>query len=147
MDQRRLDRSHHPPLAIPRDARLRRPHRRQLSMAARARCRATDRHEPGIPLTPPRTPLTTPPATVGMALEEVDTPALLIDLDAFDENLARMASAAAAGGLHLRPHAKTHKCAEIALRQMARGAVGVCCQKVGEAEALVAGGVTDILVS
>ena len=88
-----------------------------------------------------------PPAVVGMALEEVDTPALVVDLDAFEYNLARMASAAATADIRLRPHAKTHKCADIALRQMALGAVGVCCQKVGEAEALVAGGVTDILVS
>jgi D-serine deaminase-like pyridoxal phosphate-dependent protein len=88
-----------------------------------------------------------PPAAIGMAVEEVDTPALLVDLDAFEYNLARMASAAAHGHVRLRPHAKTHKCAEIARRQMALGAVGVCCQKVSEAEALVDGGVTDILVS
>ena len=88
-----------------------------------------------------------PPATVGMALEEVDTPALLVDLDAFEYNLARMAAAAADGRVQLRPHAKTHKCAEIALQQMALGAVGVCCQKVSEAEALVDHGVSDILVS
>jgi D-serine deaminase-like pyridoxal phosphate-dependent protein len=88
-----------------------------------------------------------PPATVGMAIEEVDTPALLVDLDAFEYNLTRMASAAADGHVQLRPHAKTHKCAEIARRQMALGAVGVCCQKVSEAEALVDGGITDILVS
>ena len=89
----------------------------------------------------------TPPATIGMPVEEVDTPALLVDLDAFDYNLARMASATKAGQVRLRPHAKTHKCAEIALRQIALGAVGVCCQKVGEAEALVGGGVTDVFVS
>ena len=49
--------------------------------------------------------------------------------------------------VRLRPHAKSHKCAEIALRQMAAGAVGVCCQKVSEAEALVSGGVTNVLIS
>ena len=88
-----------------------------------------------------------PPADVGMPLEEVDTPALVIELDAFEANLARMAEAAKAAGVRLRPHAKTHKCAIIALRQIALGAVGVCCQKVSEAEALVAGGVRDVLVS
>ena len=54
-----------------------------------------------------------------MPLEEVDTPALIIELDAFETNLSRMAKAAAAAGVRLRPHAKTHKCAVIALRQMA----------------------------
>jgi D-serine deaminase-like pyridoxal phosphate-dependent protein len=88
-----------------------------------------------------------PPADVGMPLEEVDTPALIIELDAFESNLTRMAEAARAAGVRLRPHAKTHKCAIIALRQMALGAVGVCCQKVSEAEALVQGGVRDVLVT
>ena len=80
-----------------------------------------------------------PPAAVGMAIEEVDTPALLVDLDALEYNLARMAGAVAAAGLRFRPHAKTHKCAEIALRQVALGASGICCQKVSEAEAMVGG--------
>lgn len=88
-----------------------------------------------------------PPADVGMPLHEVDTPALIIDLDAFEANLAHMAEAARAAGVRLRPHAKTHKCAIIALRQIALGAVGVCCQKVSEAEALVQGGVRDVLVT
>ena len=88
-----------------------------------------------------------PPAEVGMPLEEVDTPALLVELDAFERNLKRMVDAVADTGARLRPHAKTHKCAVIARRQMALGAVGVCCQKVGEAEALVDGGVDNVLVS
>ncbi len=87
------------------------------------------------------------PATVGMAMEDVDTPALLIDLDAFERNLGRMADAIAGSGARLRPHSKTHKCPVVALRQMDHGAVGVCCQKVGEAEAMVYGGVGDVLVS
>ena len=90
---------------------------------------------------------TRPPAEVGMPLETVDTPALLLDLDAFEKNLARLAAAAAGAGVRLRPHAKSHKCPVIALRQMASGAVGVCCQKVSEAEAMVYGGVSDVLVS
>jgi 3-hydroxy-D-aspartate aldolase len=88
-----------------------------------------------------------PPAIVGMALAEVDTPALLIDLDAFERNLERMADFAARSGVRLRTHAKTHKSPDIAARQMALGAVGVCCQKVSEAEAMVAGGIGDVLVS
>jgi 3-hydroxy-D-aspartate aldolase len=87
------------------------------------------------------------PAEPGMCLEQVDTPALLIDLDAYEWNIDRMAKEAATSGMRLRPHAKTHKCAVIALRQMSRGAVGVCCQKVSEAEALVNGGVRDVLVT
>ena len=90
---------------------------------------------------------TTPPAEIGMPLAEVDTPALLLDLDAFERNLDRMAKAAKAGGMKLRPHAKTHKSPSVAHAQIARGAVGVCCQKVGEAEAMVAGGVRDVYVS
>ena len=89
----------------------------------------------------------TPPARVGMSEDEIDTPALLIDLDAFEANLDTMAALMAAAGVKLRAHAKTHKSAVIAHLQMARGAVGQCVQKVAEAEALAWGGVPDILVS
>ena len=88
-----------------------------------------------------------PPASIGIALDEVDTPALVLDLDALERNLLRMADAVKGSGVRLRPHAKSHKCAEIARRQIAAGAVGVCCQKVSEAEALAQGGVADILVT
>jgi 3-hydroxy-D-aspartate aldolase len=87
------------------------------------------------------------PAQVGAPLDEIDTPALIVDLDAFEHNVRRMAAFARSAGVRLRPHAKTHKCPTIALRQIAAGAVGQCCQKVGEAEALVRGGVRDVLVS
>ena len=87
------------------------------------------------------------PAEVGQRLEDIETPALLVDLDAYERNLDRMAAALEGSAVRLRPHAKTHKSPEIALEQIARGAVGVCCQKVGEAEVLVAGGVPDVLVS
>jgi D-serine deaminase-like pyridoxal phosphate-dependent protein len=86
-----------------------------------------------------------PPASVGQRLEEVDTPALILDLDAFEKNLKTLKNTA--GRVRIRPHAKTHKCPEIAKRQLAAGAVGVCCQKVSEAEALVDGGIEDVLVS
>ncbi len=88
-----------------------------------------------------------PPAQPGMREDEVDTPALLLDLDAFEHNLARMQSLLAPTGTRLRAHAKTHKSPVIAHRQIAGGAVGQCVQKVGEAEVLAWGGVADILVS
>jgi D-serine deaminase-like pyridoxal phosphate-dependent protein len=70
-----------------------------------------------------------------MREEEVDTPALLLDLDAFEHNLDRMAALLEPTGRRLRAHAKTHKSPVIARLQMARGAVGQCVQKVAEAEA------------
>jgi 3-hydroxy-D-aspartate aldolase len=88
-----------------------------------------------------------PPATPGMAYADIDTPALVIDLDAFERNLKRMADAVSKAGVRLRPHAKTHKSPVIGLKQMALGAVGLCCQKVSEAEAMVLGGVPDVYVS
>ncbi|MDI3307376.1 MAG: DSD1 family PLP-dependent enzyme [Acetobacteraceae bacterium] len=88
-----------------------------------------------------------PPAEPGMREEEVDTPALLLDLDAFEANLDAMAALLAPTGAKLRAHAKTHKSPVIARLQMARGAVGQCVQKVAEAEVLAWGGIPDILVS
>ncbi len=88
-----------------------------------------------------------PPAEPGMREDEIDTPALIIDLEAFEANLDRMAALLAPTGVKLRAHAKTHKSPVIARLQMARGAVGQCVQKVAEAEALAWGGVPDILVS
>ena len=87
------------------------------------------------------------PAEIGMALEDVDTPALLLDLDAFEFNIQLMAGFAKKFGINHRPHAKTHKSPVVAQKQIAAGAVGQCCQKVAEAEILVAGGVSDVLVS
>ncbi|HUN43852.1 MAG TPA: DSD1 family PLP-dependent enzyme [Acetobacteraceae bacterium] len=91
--------------------------------------------------------LQTPPAQPGMREDEIDTPALLIDLDAFEFNLDRMAALLAPTGAKLRAHAKTHKSPVIAKLQMARGAVGQCVQKVAEAEVLAWGGIPNILVS
>jgi D-serine deaminase-like pyridoxal phosphate-dependent protein len=88
-----------------------------------------------------------PPAEPGMREEEVETPALLLDLDAFEANLDAMARRLEGSGVRLRAHAKTHKSPIIARLQMARGAIGQCVQKVGEAEALAWGGIPDILVS
>lgn len=88
-----------------------------------------------------------PAAAVGDAVDAIDTPALVVDLDAMERNLATMARFAAAHGMRLRPHAKMHKCAAIAKLQIAAGAVGVCVQKVGEAEALADAGIHDIFIS
>ncbi len=88
-----------------------------------------------------------PPAAAGMREQEIDTPALIIDLDAFEFNLDTMAALLAPSGVKLRAHAKTHKSPVIARLQMARGAVGNCVQKVAEAEVLAWGGIPDILVS
>jgi len=87
------------------------------------------------------------PATVGMPLAEVDTPCLILDLDAFERNLQRLKQSLAGRSVMVRPHAKSHKCPQIALRQIELGAVGVCCQKVSEAEVLVQGGVRDVLIT
>jgi D-serine deaminase-like pyridoxal phosphate-dependent protein len=88
-----------------------------------------------------------PSARVGEPVASIDTPALVIDLDAMQRNLARMAEFAAGHRMRLRPHAKMHKSATIANLQIAAGAVGVCVQKVGEAEALAAGGVGNIFIT
>ena len=88
-----------------------------------------------------------PPAQPGMLEHEIDTPALVLDLDAFEHNLAHMQALLAPTGAKLRAHAKTHKSPVIAHRQLAAGAIGQCVQKVAEAEILAWGGVADILVS
>jgi D-serine deaminase-like pyridoxal phosphate-dependent protein len=87
------------------------------------------------------------PARIGDPVDGIDTPALVVDLDALERNLDLMASAVRGAGVALRPHAKSHKCPDIAHAQIERGAVGICCQKVGEAEAFVAAGIRDVLVT
>lgn len=74
----------------------------------------------------------------------LNTPALILDLAAFERNVARMADFARKHGLALRPHAKSHKSADIARAQIAAGAVGLCCAKLGEAEALAAEGIDGL---
>lgn len=78
---------------------------------------------------------------------DLNTPALILDVDALDRNIAHMAGLAAARGVALRPHAKTHKSVDIAKRQIAAGAVGVCCAKIGEAEVLAGGGIAGLLIT
>jgi D-serine deaminase-like pyridoxal phosphate-dependent protein len=79
--------------------------------------------------------------------DQIPTPAAVLDLDAFDRNVARMAARAKAAGVALRPHSKSHKCSAIAHRQIEAGAVGICCAKLAEAEAMAAAGVAAILVT
>jgi D-serine deaminase-like pyridoxal phosphate-dependent protein len=86
-------------------------------------------------------------ASPGDPVARIDTPALILDLDAFERNLVRMKEAMAGSGVRLRPHAKSHKCPHVALIQIALGAVGICCQKVSEAAAFVDVGVNDILIT
>ena len=88
-----------------------------------------------------------PAARPGDPLSAVDTPALLLDLAAFERNLDRLQTCANAAGVALRPHAKAHKCPAIALAQLQRGAVGICCQKVSEALPFLQAGITDIHIS
>jgi 3-hydroxy-D-aspartate aldolase len=103
--------------------------------------------EYGSDETAPSKPMNPPPAEIGAPIAEIETPALIVNLDVLDRNIAKMAEVARASRVRVRPHAKTHKSTAIALRQIAHGAVGQCVQKVGEAEALVRGGVKDVLVS
>ncbi len=86
-------------------------------------------------------------ARVGDHIDQIDTPALVLDLDAFERNMKRLQDAVSSAGVRLRPHAKSHKCPEIALRQIELGAVGICCQKVSEAAVFIDAGVSDIFIT
>jgi len=84
---------------------------------------------------------------IGQTVASVDTPALVVDLDAMERNLQRMADYAKSHSVKLRPHAKMHKSAALSLRQIQAGAVGMCVQKTSEAEALAAAGVHNLYIS
>ncbi|MDU7590162.1 MAG: alanine racemase, partial [Acidovorax sp.] len=86
-------------------------------------------------------------AAAGLRVDLIDTPALVVDLDAMERNIQRMADFARKHGVRWRPHAKLHKSAEIALLLQKAGACGACVQKLSEAEALAAGGVNDLFIS
>ena len=87
------------------------------------------------------------PFIIMMKLNQLDTPALIVDLDVVEKNLSSMQSRINQLGMKLRPHTKAHKTPELALQQIAHGAEGVCTSKLGEAEIMAAGGVTDILIT
>src|SRR6516225_8423254 len=82
-----------------------------------------------------------------MRRSDVPTPALLVDIDILDHNIALMRDCSTALGVKLRPHAKAHKCVEIAQRILAAGAIGASCATIGEAEAMASGGIGGILVT
>ena len=82
-----------------------------------------------------------------MLISELETPAVIVDLDIMDRNLARMAGYCRAHQLRLRPHTKTHKIPELAKRQIASGATGITVAKIGEAEVMLDAGITDMLIA
>src|SRR5829696_6734620 len=82
-----------------------------------------------------------------MLVSELETPALIVDLDVMDQNLSRMAGYCRKHQLLLRPHTKTHKIPELAKRQIDSGATGITVAKLGEAEVMLNAGITDILIA
>ena len=88
-----------------------------------------------------------PSAAVGRAVVDLETPALVIDLDVLDANVVRMIATARRAGSRLRPHVKTHRMAAVAARLKLAGAEGICCAKVGEAEAFADAGFDDIFIA
>lgn len=84
---------------------------------------------------------------LGMPVEEIDTPVLLVALEALEANIAKLARHFRESGKQLRPHTKSHKTPAIALKQLEAGAIGITCAKLGEAEAMAQAGIRDILVA
>lgn len=92
-------------------------------------------------------PMATQQPTIGSTRDELDTPALVIDLERMEANMARIVALCRQHGVAWRPHSKGHKSSEIARRQVAAGAMGVTCAKLGEAEVMAAGGIRDLLIA
>ncbi|HZW04714.1 MAG TPA: alanine racemase, partial [Anaerolineaceae bacterium] len=85
---------------------------------------------------------------VGLPVDQLDTPALLVDLDAVERNIQRMAAASREAGIALRPHAKIYKATPVfAWMQLRAGAIGLTVSKLAEAEVLAVGGIRDILIA
>lgn len=84
---------------------------------------------------------------IGQPVETLDTPCLVVDEEVLQANIQALQTFISGLGLKLRPHAKSHKCPDLARHQLAAGAVGICCQKVSEAEAFAAQGIGDILIA
>ena len=84
---------------------------------------------------------------IGMNRWDIDTPAILVDLPAMERNIAVMADFAKRHKVNLRPHIKTHKSTILAGKQLAAGAAGICCAKLGEAEVMAAAGINNILIT
>ena len=87
------------------------------------------------------------PGQIGSSISSVDTPALIIDLDAFEFNITSVHDRVRTTGARVRSHAKAHKSVDIAKRQIAAGAIGVCCQKASEAQVFVEAGIQDVMIS
>ncbi|MDP7375822.1 MAG: alanine racemase, partial [Alphaproteobacteria bacterium] len=88
------------------------------------------------------------PALPGMAVSDIQTPCLIIDMESFDDNLKRMAEVITPYNVSLRPHAKMHKSIDVARQQLAQDKTnGICCQKVSEAEVFARAGIPDILIT
>ena len=88
------------------------------------------------------------PAAIGMDEADIQTPCLVVDLDAMERNIKKMGDFAKSAGMRHRSHGKMHKSVDVQLiQQELGGACGVCCQKVSEAEAFARGGIKDVLVS
>jgi D-serine deaminase-like pyridoxal phosphate-dependent protein len=87
-----------------------------------------------------------PHPLIGQSKSVLDTPALLVDLDILEANIARIAKTCRENGVGWRPHTKAHKTPEIAQLQLAAGAIGIACAKVGEAEVMAAAGIRDIFI-
>jgi len=84
---------------------------------------------------------------IGMSKWDLDSPALCVDMDKLEKNIANLKSSLAGTSVGFRPHAKTHKCPAIAKMQLAAGAVGICCAKVSEAEVMFANGIRKIVLT
>jgi D-serine deaminase-like pyridoxal phosphate-dependent protein len=102
---------------------------------------------PEFPLSDPVMGFPMQLSAIGLTLDEIDTPALLLDLDAMERNIATMSGRIQARGLAWRPHAKAFKCPAIAQKLRRSGAIGVTVAKVSEAEVMAAGGIDDILIA
>lgn len=83
----------------------------------------------------------------GTPVEELDTPCIVVDLDIAEANIAKLQAAANRMGVDVRPHSKTHKSPYWARKQIAAGAIGICCAKVGEAEVMVEAGVPEVMIA
>ncbi len=88
-----------------------------------------------------------PATAIGQPIDALDTPALVLDLDVVEANIARTVEIAQAAGARLRPHIKTHRMLAVAERQIEAGAQGICCAKTGEAEVFADGGIDDIFIA
>ena len=84
---------------------------------------------------------------IGLPMQEIDTPALVIDMEVMEDNISRMAGYFKGIDANLRPHIKTHKCPIIAHKQLAAGASGITCSKLGEAEVMIQAGIKNILIA